>query len=88
MRKFDERPYPQVWHEGRREYLHRVIYMKATGETLGPNDIIHHKDHNPFNREPSNLEKKDGRLEHLRSHNFHRDWKQKRGATYDAEIGF
>lgn len=58
QRKFDSRPYPEIWHEGKKQLLHRVIWLQANpGETLGPDDIVHHIDENPFNRDPSNLEK-------------------------------
>lgn len=73
QRNFDGRPYPQIWHNGKREYLHRVIFLEANpGETLGPDDIVHHIDENPYNRDPSNLEKKSGRAAHLHAHDYHR----------------
>src|SRR5260221_327387 len=68
--------YPTVRHEGKRIYLHILIWMQAhPDEKLLPTDIIHHIDENPFNRSPDNLERLSGdnaRLEHLRRHNFHR----------------
>jgi hypothetical protein len=77
MRKFDKRPYPQMYYKGKLEYVHRVIYMQHTGETLTADDIIHHKDENPFNRDISNLEKLtgDARRRHLEIHrpNFRRN---------------
>ena len=72
MRRFDDIPYPMIWHNGKREYYHRVVYMIATGEQLTSKDIIHHKDGNPFNRAPENLEKLDGKHAHLHKHNYHR----------------
>lgn len=93
MRKFDDRAYPQIWHKGKRELLHRVIYMEATGETLTAADIIHHRDENPFNRHPSNLERLSGnaaRADHLAKHNFHRrGFKPPQECTTDfSEFGF
>lgn len=83
-RKLDQVPYPRIWFNGKREYLHRVIYIQATGESLSGNDIIHHIDENPFNRSPENLEKLTGRAAHLHKHNYHRrgNW------TQDDEIPF
>jgi len=86
-RRLTDVAYPQIWHNGRREYLHRVIYMQTTGEILTPNDIIHHRDGDPFNRDPANLQKINGRLEHLREHNFHRG-RSKPAPTYDEDFGF
>lgn len=90
MRKFDSVPYPMIYFRGKREYLHRAIYMQATGETLTPNDIIHHVDEDPFNRAIENLEKVNGRDEHLRRHNFHRQTVRPPNDRYDfdSEFGF
>lgn len=86
MRQDETTPYPRIWHNGQRIYLHRLIYMQATGEELSPNDIIHHKDENPFNRHPDNLEKVPDRFEHLLRHNFHRG-KRNGGGHFDPESG-
>lgn len=81
LRNWNDTPYPQVWHEGKRIYVHRLIFMEAHPEIeLTSDDIIHHKDENPYNRHPDNLELirgEEARLEHLAKHNFHRD-KRKR----------
>lgn len=74
-RLFDTRPYPEVWHNGKKIYLHQMIWMEANpDETLMPGDIIHHIDENPFNRDPSNLERLtgDSRAQHLHRHNYFR----------------
>lgn len=76
--------YTQIWHNGKREYLHRVIYMTSTGEKLTSNDIIHHIDENKQNNDISNLEKLTGRAAHLFKHNYHK----KQGASYDADFGW
>lgn len=92
---FDNTPYPQIWHNGKRIYLHRLIFMQAHPEIeLTPDDIIHHKDENPYNREPDNLELirgDDARLQHLIEHNFHRGKtgrRKKDTSTFDPEFGF
>lgn len=77
MRNFESVPYPVIWHNGKREYLHRVIYMLATGETLTGDEIVHHKDENPFNRDPANLEKMPSRLDYLKTLTF-ADWERRR----------
>jgi len=71
-RELANTPYPMIRHNGKREYLHRVIYMQHTGEILTDNDIIHHIDENPFNRDISNLEKISGKAAHLHKHNYHK----------------
>src|SRR3990167_2613301 len=45
------------WHSSykRRGYLHRHIYEDKYGK-IPKGHFIHHKDHNSFNNEPSNLE--------------------------------
>lgn len=74
----DKQPYPRIWYNGRKEYLHRVIFMQAHPEIeLTPEDIIHHIDENPYNRDPSNLQliradDENARHKHLREHNFFR----------------
>ena len=91
MRNFDTVPYPRIWYKGKKEYLHRVVWMEANpDQTLTSDDVVHHKDENPFNREPSNLEKLEGRAAHLREHNF---WRGRTGrksepTTYSDDIPF
>jgi hypothetical protein len=93
-REFDRVPYPVIWHNGKREYLHRVIWMQNhPEETLGPDDIVHHIDENPFNREPANLEKISGRAAHLHKHDYHRGViaiaaKKAQTSEYDPKFGF
>jgi len=87
-------PYPKIYVNGKRVYLHRHIYAQAHPEIeLTPEDIIHHKDENPFNREIDNLELirgEDARLKHLAEHNYHRGktGRKKDTSTYDPEFGF
>ena len=83
-------PYPRIWYKGKREYLHRVIWMEAhPEEELLATDVIHHKDENPFNRDIDNLEKvKDG-AEHLARHNYYRHKRVKKEVyTYDEDVPF
>ncbi len=68
----DGSAYPQIWYKGRREYLHRVIYMEHHGIELTPKQIIHHIDGNPRNRAIENLELLDDQVAHIHRHNYHR----------------
>jgi hypothetical protein len=74
MRKYETVAYPQIWHNGKLEYLHRVIYCEANNLKIEDikDAIIHHKDENAFNRHPDNLEKLEGRAAHLHVHNYHK----------------
>jgi len=76
--------YPRLRVNGKMIYLHRFIYEQLTGEVLTANDVIHHIDGNPYNRDISNLEKLEGQAAHLHKHNYHRknEW------TPDNEIPF
>jgi hypothetical protein len=60
---------------GKRMYLHRLIYEQTTGEKLQPGEIVHHLDDNKFNNIPENLEKLDSQSAHMRRH-----YKEKSGA--------
>lgn len=64
--------YKRVWHNGKRVYLHRLIYEQHSGKPLEPDAIIHHIDGNKTNNDPSNLEKLTGKAAHLHCHNYHR----------------
>jgi hypothetical protein len=69
-RKYETRKYPEIWHEGKQILYHHYVWLMANpGKTIEPGEIIHHRDGNPFNRAPSNLEKLT-RAEHI---NRHRD---------------
>lgn len=37
-------------------YLHRVVMERTIGRSLLPQEFVHHKDGNPSNNDPSNLE--------------------------------
>lgn len=73
-RQLETVAYPRIWYNGKREYLHRVIYAENTGVSLEAikDKIIHHIDGNAFNRSVSNLEIAENQAEHLRKHNYFR----------------
>lgn len=69
MTTYKSRPHPSIY---------RKIYTEHFGpipkDELGRSYHIHHKDGNPFNNDPSNLEAiacRDHMIQHLQEHNFH-----------------
>lgn len=62
----------RIWFNGKREYLHRIVYMTETGEKLTSDDIIHHINGNKFDNRFENLQKLTGRAAHLHCHNYHK----------------
>lgn len=94
-RKFDSRAYPEVWHEGKKVLLHRLIWQQANPEIeLLPGDIVHHIDEDPFNRHPNNLERitgEDARAQHFNKHGsnrHHAKTKLKESDIDFSEFGF
>lgn len=73
QKDMDKTAYPMLWVDGRRVYLHRYIYEQHHGVKLRSDQIIHHKDENPFNRAIENLELIDGE-EALREHLMKHKW--------------
>ncbi len=61
-----EHSYPKLY--GRHE--HRVVAEQLLGRALLPGEVVHHKDHNKRNNDPSNLEVLDSQSEHCRLHGF------------------
>ena len=47
--------YKKCNYNGKRIYAHRAIAMATLGIVLGTDMIVHHKDGNKFNNDPSNL---------------------------------
>lgn len=88
---FDRIPYPMIWVNGKRVYLHRYIFAQAHPEiTLTSHDLIHHIDENPFNRDISNLEliradDETARAIHLAKHDYHRKPKPLKPIDPDLE---
>ena len=58
--------YEQVWSNGNWRLTHRLV-SQHLGFEAGKNEVIHHKDLNPLNNTPGNLEKLT-RSEHNRRH--------------------
>lgn len=56
---------PYVKRDGRHE--HRVTVEQTIGRKLSSEEIVHHRDHNPRNNDPKNLELTN-RAEHSRYH--------------------
>jgi hypothetical protein len=59
--------YIRVSNKGSRVYLHRKIMADKVGRPILPTEHVHHKDGNPSNNDPSNLELIDGG-KHSRMH--------------------
>lgn len=57
---------------GKRHYLHRVIYQDKHG-TIPKDCVIHHKNGDPLNNSPDNLE---AIPEYLHKRNFHKNVKR------------
>lgn len=62
--------YVQAKLNGRKGRAHRLLMEAKLGRRLKTSEYVHHKDGNPRNNDPSNLELTDpethGRLHHLR----------------------
>jgi hypothetical protein len=62
----DARVYYRASFDGKTHFLHRDIYIDVFGDI--PSAIhVHHKDHDTFNNNPSNLQAIDG-VKHSRDH--------------------
>lgn len=48
--------YKSVKIDGRTVSLHRVVMEQILGRPLRPDEVVHHKDHDRHNNDPSNLE--------------------------------
>lgn len=59
--------YRSIKLNGHKKDAHRHIMEELLGRKLGPNEIVHHKDGNKLNNDPSNLEVM-SRSEHARLH--------------------
>ena len=53
--KMASSPYQEVRFDGKRTYAHRATMQKILGRPLQFLEIVHHKDHNGWNNDPSNL---------------------------------
>lgn len=49
-------------------FLHRIVAEKMIGRKLKSNEVVHHKDGNPSNNDPSNLEICDSQGQHNNKH--------------------
>ncbi len=49
-------------------YAHRVIAERMIGRPLAEGEVVHHKDHNPANNHPDNLELFSSQKEHIAAH--------------------
>ena len=45
-----------IWDGGKRRRAHRVIMERVLGRPLRHDEHVHHRDHNPLNNDPANLE--------------------------------
>jgi hypothetical protein len=45
-----------IWDGGKKRRAHRVIMERIIGRPLRADEHVHHKDKNPLNNDPSNLE--------------------------------
>lgn len=45
-----------IWDGGRKRRAHRVIMERLLGRPLRVDEHVHHRDKNPLNNDPSNLE--------------------------------
>jgi hypothetical protein len=67
---------------GKKKAFHRYVIEQRDGRKLGPDDIVHHVDHDPLNNDPENLVVL-SRAEHIRLHRL-KD-KNKRWASEEKE---
>lgn len=77
--------YIRIRINGKRVYLHRHIFETQV-RPLEADEIVHHKDENKWNNDPSNLEAIRDQAEHLRRHNFWRHRRPKRETYSDADL--
>lgn len=56
-----------LWDGGKKRRAHRVIMERIIGRPLRDDEQVHHKDKNPLNNDPSNLELM-SRADHERLH--------------------
>jgi hypothetical protein len=48
--------YVEVWTPSGRRLEHQVVMERVLGRTLAPGEVVHHKDRDRQNNDPSNLE--------------------------------
>ena len=74
-----------------RKRWYRKKAEKILGRKLGPDEIVHHKDHNPENDDPGNLEvltKEEHRILHFRGKNaLYRQRRKKNEAKIPLDKG-
>lgn len=63
--------YIRVRWQGKRVYLHRLVWELANGRPCPPDHVIHHIDGNKANNRPTNLSAL-LRADHIRAHDFYR----------------
>ena len=61
---FDKYGYLRFIHN--KKLVHRIILEKALGETLEPDEVVHHINENKFDNRPENLKRCKNRLVHHR----------------------
>lgn len=66
--------YRLIYVEGRQRLEHRVVMERVLGRLLRRNEVVHHKDENGLNNDPSNLQVMTF-TEHRRIHGGPRKWK-------------
>lgn len=75
------KPYIQVRVNGKRVYLHRLVWEECNGRYLEPGEIVHHKDGDKRNNDPTSLGVFADQSEHMRHHYYDR-------SPIDHELGF
>lgn len=66
----DDHPYPAYTKPNGLKYIleHRLVMEQMIGRYLDPAEVVHHRDENPSNNDPSNLILVESQAAHVREH--------------------
>jgi hypothetical protein len=70
----DDHPHPAYTKPSGLKYIleHRLVMERVLGRYLRPDEVVHHRDEDPSNNDPSNLELFASQRDHVRTAHAHR----------------